>query len=156
MAWTSQGEEIKAALRKYTAHLTPEKKAKLNNIYSKAINPFRGEWTTMNQVIFVNLRNRENVLSNLQLAMLKEIVGLGPQYYCVIRTHNLDFESFFMLILCYLPKDKFCIYPEDESLRGPFLYKPWKILGQRICNRPTISLEYLAYLEHKAESVPHP
>ena len=111
----------------------------------------------MNQVIFVNLRNKENVLSNLQLAMLKEIVGLGPQYYCVIRTHNLDFESFFMLILCYLPKDKFCIYPEDESLRGPFLYEPWKILGQRICNRPTISLErYLAYLEHEAESVPHP
>ena len=95
----------------------------------------------MNQVIFVNLKNRENVLSNLQLAMLKEIVGLGPQYYCVIRTHNLDFESFFMLILCYLPKDKFCIYPKDESLRGPFLYEPWKILGQRICNRPTISLE---------------
>ena len=111
----------------------------------------------MNQVIFVNLRKRENVLSNLQLAMLKEIVGLGPQYYCVIRTHNLDFESFFMLILCYLPKDKFCIYPKDESLRGPFLYEPWKILGQRICNGPTISLEqYLAYLEHEAESVPHP
>ena len=103
----------------------------------------------MNQVTFVNLRNRENVLSNLKLAMLKEIVGLGPQYYCVIHSHNLDFESFFMLILHYLPKDKFCIYLEDESLRGPFLYEPWKILGQRICTQPTILLErYLAYLEH--------
>ena len=111
----------------------------------------------MNQVIFVNLRNRENVLSNLKLAMLKEIVGLGPQYYYVICSYNLDFESFLMLILHYLTKDKFCKYLENESLRGPFLYEPWKILGQRICNRPTISLErYLSYLEHQARLASHP
>ena len=111
----------------------------------------------MNQVIFVNLRNRENVLSNLKLAMLKEIVGLGPQYYYVIHSYNLDFEPLLMLVLHYLPKDKFCIYPKDESLRGPFLYEPWKILGQRICNRPTIFLErYLAYLEYHARSDQHP
>ena len=89
--------------------------------------------------------------------MLKEIVGLGPQYYCVIHSLNLDFESFFILVLQYLPKDKFCIYLEDESLRGPFLYEPWKILGQRIYNQSTILLEtYLAYLEHKARLVSHP
>ena len=111
----------------------------------------------MNQVIFVNLRNRENVLSNLKLAMLKEIVGLGPQYYCVIHSYNLDFESLLMLILHYLPKDKFCIYPENESLRGPFFNEPWKILGQRICNQLTISLErYLSYLEYQARSVQQP
>ena len=124
MAWTSQGEEICAALLDYTIHLSPKKKAELKSIYGKAINPLQGEWTTMNQVIFVNLRNRENVLSNLKLAMLKETVGLGPQYYYVIRSYNLDFESILMLILHYLPKDKFCIYPEDESFRGPFLYAP--------------------------------
>ena len=125
--------------------------------YGKAINPFQGEWTAMNQVIFVNLRNRENVLSNLKLAMLKEIMGLGFQHYYIIQSYNLDFESLFILVSHYLPKDKFCIYPEDESLRGPFLYKPWKILGQRICNQPTISLErYLAYLEHQARSISHP
>ena len=99
MAWTSQGEEFCAALLNYTTHLTPKKKAELKNIYGKAINPFWGEWTTMNQVTFVNLRNRKNVLNNLKLVMLKEIVRLGHQYYCVIRSHNLDFESFFMLIL---------------------------------------------------------
>ena len=26
----------------------------------------------------VNLRNRDNVLSNLKLGMIKEVVGLGP------------------------------------------------------------------------------
>ena len=145
MAWTSEGEEIRAALLDYTVHLSPKKKTKLKSIYGKAINPFQGEWTAMNEVIFVNLRNRENVLSNLKLAMLKEIVGIGPQYYCVIHSYSLNFESLLMLLLYYLPKNKFCIYPEDESLRGPFLYEPWKILGQRIYNQHTISLEiYLA------------
>ena len=78
MAWTTSGEEVCAALLNYTAHISPKKKTELKNIYGKAINPFWGEWATLNQVIFVNLRNRENVLSNLKLAMLKEIVGLGP------------------------------------------------------------------------------
>ena len=78
----------------------------------------------MNQVIFVNLRNKDNDLSNLKLAMLKEIVGLGPQLYCIIRSYNLDFESLLMLVLHYLPIDKFCIYSKNESLRGPFLYEP--------------------------------
>ena len=78
MAWTSQGEEIRAALLGYTTRLSPEKKTGLKNIYGRVINPFWGEWTTLNQVIFENLRNRENVLSNLKLTMLKELVGLGP------------------------------------------------------------------------------
>ena len=99
MAWTSQGEEIHVALLDYTTHLSPEKKTKLKSIYGKAINSFWGEWTTMNQVIFVNLRNRENVLRNLKLAMLKEIVGLGSQFYCVIWSYNLAFDSFLMLVL---------------------------------------------------------
>ena len=73
MAWTSQGEEVCAALLDYTTHLTQEKKAELKNISSKAINPFQGEWIVMNQVTFVNLRNRENVLSNQKLAILKGI-----------------------------------------------------------------------------------
>ena len=155
MAWTTPREEICTTLLDYTACLLLEKKAE--NIYDKVINPSRGEWTIMNQVIFVNLRNRENVLSNLKLAMLKEFVGLGPQYYYVIKSYNLDFESLLMLVLHYLPKEKFCIYPENESLRGPFLYEPWKFLGQRICNRPTISLErYLAYLEYQARSAQQP
>ena len=85
----------------------------MKNIYGKAINPFWGEWTAMNQVTFVSLRNRENVLSNLELAMLKEIVGLGPLYYCVITSYNLDFESLLMLVLQYLPKEKIlCISQE--------------------------------------------
>ena len=126
-------------------------KTKLRHIYNKAIDPFLGEWANLNKITFVNLKNRENVWSNLRLAMLKETIRLRPQCYCVIRSYNFDFETLLMLILHYLPREKFCMYPKDKSLGDPFLYAPWNILGQRICTQPTISIDsYLAYLEHRA------
>ena len=89
--------------------------------------------------------------SNLSLATLKEAVGLGPQRYCVICSYNFDFETLLMLTLHYLPREKFCMYSNDESLGGPFLYTPWDVLGQRICTQQTISIDsYLAYLAHRA------
>ena len=105
----------------------------MGHTYDKAINPFLGEWTSLNGITFVNLQNRENVWDNLGLAMLKEAIGLGPQCYCIIQSYNFGFENLFMLTLHYLLEINFCMYPEDETLGGPFLYKPWDILGRRIC-----------------------
>ena len=153
----SQSAEVLVALTNYVAQLNPRKKAELRHTYDKAINSFLGEWKNLNKVTFVYLKNRENLWSSLSLAMLKKAIGLGPQHYFVIPSYNFDFEMFLVLTLHYLPKENFCMYLEDESLRGPFLYEPWKFLGQRICNQPTISLErYLAYLEYQARSVQHP
>ena len=78
MAWASQGEDVLATLTCYIAQLNPRKKTELRHIYDKAIGPFLGEWTNLNKVTFVNLRNRENIWSNLSLAMLKEAIRLGP------------------------------------------------------------------------------
>ena len=154
MAWTSQGEEVRETLSRYVTRLDAQKKAELGHIYDKAVNPFSGEWTNLNGITFVNLRNRENVFDNLGLAMFKEAIGLGPYRYCIIRSYNLDFENLLMLTLLYLPRDKLCIYPEEETLEGPFLHSPWDILGRRICNRPSISIElYLAYLAYKVREV---
>ena len=66
------------AVTHYVAQISPRKKAELRPTYDKAINPFLGEWTNLNKVTFFNLTNKENVWSNLNLAMLKEAVGLGP------------------------------------------------------------------------------
>ena len=71
--------------------LNPEKKKNLRENYDSAMSPFYGEWKTMNEVTFVTLRNRENVIDNLSLAVFKEIVGLGSQWYCVVRSFNHDF-----------------------------------------------------------------
>ena len=84
MAWTSQGNEVREALSRYVTQLDPQKKAELGHIYDKAVNPFSGEWTNLDGITFVNLRNRENVFDNLGLAMFKEAIGLGPLCYCVI------------------------------------------------------------------------
>ena len=59
-----------------------------------------------------------------------------------------------MLTLLYLPKDKFCMYPEKETLEGPFLHSPLDILGRRICAQPSISIDcYLAYLAYKPREI---
>ena len=105
----------------------------MGHIFDKAVNPFSRDWINLDGITFVNFRNRENVWDNLGLAMLKEAIGLGPQCYCIIQSYSLDFESLLMLTLLYLPKQKFCIYLEDETLGGPFLYTPWDIVGRRIC-----------------------
>ena len=154
MAWILQGDEVREALSRYVTQLDQQKKAELGHIYDKAVNPFSGEWTNLEGITFVNLRNRENVFGNLGLAMFKEAIGLGPCRYCIVRSYNLDFENLLMLTLLYLPRDKFCIYPEEETLEGPFLHSPWDILGRRICTRPSIPIElYLAYLEYKVRQV---
>ena len=153
MAWTSQGEEVLAVLNEYIARLNPQMQAELGHTYNKAINPYSGAWTNLNGITFITLRNRENVWDNLKLAMLKEAIGLGPQHYCIIRSYNLDFESLLLLTLLYLPRTKFCMYPEDETLGGPFLFTPWDNLGRRICTQTSISIDcYLAYLAHKARA----
>ena len=129
-------------------------KAELGHIYNKAVNPFSREWTNLDGITFVNLQNREAVWDNLGLAMLKEAVGLGPHCYCIIKSYNVDFENLLMLTLLYLPKEKFCMYPEEETLEGPFLHSPWDTLGRRTCVRPSISIScYLAYLAHKVREV---
>ena len=145
MAWSSKGEEVREVLKNYVCQLEPEKKKILSERYNKAVSPFYGEWKTMNGVTFVSLRNWKNVIENLSLAVFKEMVGIGSQWYYVVRSFNRDFKSFLLLILHYLPKEKFCIYPEDETLSGPFLRAPWIDLGRNLCSRPTISIK--AYLD---------
>ena len=81
MAWTSKGEEVCEALKDYLSQLKPKQKEDLSKTYDQAVTPFWGEWKTMNGVAFVTLRNGEYVLDNLSLAMFKEIVGLGTQWY---------------------------------------------------------------------------
>ena len=126
----------------------------MGHTYDQAVNPFSREWTSLNGITFFNLQNREDVWDNLGLAMLKEAIGLGPQRYCIIWLYNLDFENLLMLTLVYLPKEKFCMYPEEETLGGPFLYSPWYVLGRMIRGRPSISIDfYLAYLAHKVRAI---
>ena len=88
MAWNSKREEVREVLKDYVCQLEHEEKKSLSERYNKVVSPFYGEWKTMNGVTFKNLRNRRNVIENLSLAVFKEMVGLGSQWYCVIRSFN--------------------------------------------------------------------
>ena len=156
MAWNSNGERIRETLKDYFSQLKPDKKQILEHHYDQVISPIGGEWTRMGNIAFVTLKNRSHVLENLGLSVFKEAIGIGPDYYCIIRSYNYDFESLLLLALHYLPKCKFCMYPEEETLAGPFLHSPWSSLGRSICSKPTISIdEYILYLTMKAAKSSH-
>ena len=151
MAWESKGEEVRETLRRYVLQLDCDQQETLRRIYGLKISPFRGEWKTKDGITFVNLRNRENVLDNLSLAVLKEMLGMGPRQYCIVRSYNREFESFLIIALHYLPRNKICMYPSDETLLGSFLYLPWRDIGRRICSQPSISVDtYMDYLTWRA------
>ena len=77
--------------------------------------------------------------------MLKEVVGLGPQRYCIVFNQAPSFYSKLKMILAYLPIDKMFLYPAQESLGGFFLQEPWLSQGQLLCSHPSISREeYIA------------
>ena len=96
----------------------------------------------MNGVTFVSLRKRENVIENLSLAVFKKMVGLGSQWYCIVRSYNQEFKSFLLLVdLHYPPKEKFCVYPKDETLSRLFLCAPWIDLGRNLCSLPSLTFD---------------
>ena len=111
MSWTSKGEEVQMALKNYATQLGAQRRIDLSTTYDKAMAPFQGSWKTLDRITYVNLRNQRNVLENLSLATLKEMMGLGPCLYCVLRSYNSEFESFLILALHYLSNFFFCIYP---------------------------------------------
>ena len=57
--------------------------------------------------------------------MLKEVVGLGPQQYCIVFNCASNFYSKLNMIMVYLPLEKMVLYQAQESLGGPFLHEPW-------------------------------
>ena len=124
MAWTLQGEEVWEALSQYVTRLDAQKKAELGHIYGRAVNPFSGEWTNLDGVTFVNLRNRENVWDNLGLAMFKEAIGLGTYHYCIIQSYYLDFENLLMLTLLYCLGINFVYTLRKRLLRVYFCTHP--------------------------------
>ena len=89
---------------------------------------------------------------NLRVAMLKEVVGMGPERYCVVFNRSPSFYSKLKLILNLLPQEKMFIYPEGAVLGGPFLHELWLSRGHALCSRPSLNFE-----EYHANFVaPHP
>ena len=66
--------------KSYVLQIDCDQQNTLCKIYVLKMSPFRKEWKTLNGLTFVSLRNQENVINNLSLAVLKEFLGMGPKW----------------------------------------------------------------------------
>ena len=58
--------------------------------------------------------------------MVCEVLGLGPQYYCIMRSTHPGFAERVFLLIQFLPHSKMYLYPNfGLPLRGPFDQSLW-------------------------------
>lgn len=76
--------------------------------------------------------DREHLVNNIRLAMLHEMMGVGPMRYCILTNAMEDFESKLLLLMYYLPTKNMCFFPPQYSLMGPFDCSLWIEIGKAI------------------------
>ena len=85
----------------------------------------------------MTLWGRDHFRNNVRLAMVIEALGLGPRFYCVMRTYTRGFSERLFLLLQFLPHER--IYLELDFgllLRAPFdMSAHVRQVGEAICQR---------------------
>ena len=86
----------------------------------------RGPWRSSpsGDMTSIQLFGEYYLLNNIRVDMLKEVVGLGPQRYCICFNSALNFYGKLKLIMSSLPQEKLFLYPVTARLEGPFLQEP--------------------------------
>ena len=131
-------------VRLHMGVMQERKKEELKDLYARLIFPQNGnawsnlKWTTTYGVTLVTMWDEEHLLKNIQYAMILEMLGLGPQVYCIFTNWMPFFEQRLMLLINYLPHHKMCLYPPRVILGQPFLHSPWMEIGYSIRNRHLI------------------
>ena len=147
MAWASKEEEAMNLVHKHMGVMKVNKKRELNELYTRLIFPLQGngwadvKWVTHWGVTFVTMWDEEHLLKNIQFAMIQEMMGLGPQRYCVFFNSTPNFYSKLKLIMSSLPQEKIFLYPAIARLEGPFLQEPWLTRGRALCSRSSLTFD---------------
>ena len=106
-------------------------------------------WITDNFTVFGD----DHLEKNLNFALVKEMMGMAPDHYCVIDAYLPDFEYRLMQVLEHLPSHKVCLFPHRTSLGGPFSVSPWDTNGQLICaRRSSLGKEYGVRISHAIQT----
>ena len=94
-------------------------------------------WWTQYGVTRVTLWGRNHFRNNIRVSMVGEALGLGPRYYCILRTMNPEFSNRVYLLAQFLPHEKFSLYPAwGHPLNGPFVNSPQVCeIGEAISRR---------------------
>ena len=84
------------------------------------------KWRSHCNIVRVTLWSRDHFWNNVQVAIVPKALGLGPQYYCIMRSVHPGFAERVFLLIQFLPQRKMYFYPNfGLSLRGPFDQSPW-------------------------------
>ena len=82
-------------------------------------------WRSYRNIVRVTLWGRDHFRNNVHAAMVRESLGLGPQYYCIMWFGHSGFAKRVFLLIQFLPHAKMCLYPYfGLLLRGPFEQSP--------------------------------
>ena len=138
MALYTLEEEAMAAMQNHLRVSLKEEKRAYVSLMQRLIFPNEGmsgaqtKWITRQNVTRVTIWGHTHLLNNIRLAMIRETLGLGPKYYCIIHSTSPNFASKVLLLMNYLPEEKMSIRPFGTRLRGPFLHPHWQARGEEI------------------------
>ena len=141
MAWESKEEEAMSIVGNHMSVMNYDMKKEMSELYTQLLFPNRHsswshvKWVTHWGVTYITMWDNEHLLRNIKFAMMMEILGIGPQRYCVITNFIPNFERKLMLLLAYLPKRKLCFYPPLFVLEEPFQRSPWREWGAMVSHR---------------------
>ena len=79
--------------------------------------------------------DEENLIKNIQFAMIQEMMGLRPMKYCIVYNEMPNFLKRLLLLINYLPQKKMFFYPPQVILEPPFDHSPWREIGEAIQSR---------------------
>lgn len=147
MAWGSKEEQVLDIVRRHMDSMNKEKKNALAEYYSKVFFPGpennweNVRWITRCGVTFVTMWDDQHLYNNIRLAMIKEMMGIGPKKYCIIYNAMPYFERNLLLLVYFLPHAKMSFFPTQGELGGPFTHSPWLEIGREIRGR-TFNLKH--------------
>ena len=146
MAWNSKGAAAMAVIGEHLSVLPLDQKLEFRdkcarNIFQDPDNtgnviPWERQWG----ITIAFMGPRENLIRNLEFAMIQELLGLGPPKYCLVSNKFKEFDKRVLLVLNYLPQKKICMFPPTRIPRGPFEAPIWEKWG-KILRKQRISLD---------------
>ena len=142
MAWTSPEEQTLTHLHEHLFVARPALKSEIvssvkGSLFRWTLGWDHEDWTTDRDVTVVTIFGDAHLDRNLKFALVKEMVGMELEHYCVIDSDLPDFEHRLIQVLKYLPSHKVCLYPPRTSLGGPFLHHPGIPLVDSYAPAPT-------------------
>ena len=71
-------------------------------------------------MVCIEFSNPYRLKDRLEYAMLRKIVGLGPQRYCIVYQEEYLFSLRLAIVMTYLPRQKMFLYPAGTNFTRHF------------------------------------